>query len=230
MSSALLDARRIVRRHGERTVLAGVDLRVDAGSRIALVGPNGAGKSTLLRIVAGIEPADGGTVVRHGTIGYLPQLAGEAGTGAAGGAGAGAAGGAGAGAEAGAGARSAAGAATVRETILERIGVAAATRALERETARLDAGELDAIDAHADAAAPTPTRGCTPPPSSSASARSCSTARCGRCRAARRRAPASPRCARRASTSCCSTSRPTTSTPTASTGCARCWPSATAAW
>ena len=122
MSSALLDARRIVRRHGERTVLAGVDLRVDAGSRIALVGPNGSGKSTLLRIVAGLEQPDGGTVKHSGTIGYLPQMAGAEEE-----------------------------QATVRETILERIGVAAATRELERQTARLDAGDLDAIDAHADA-------------------------------------------------------------------------------
>jgi ATPase subunit of ABC transporter with duplicated ATPase domains len=125
MSSALLDASQIVRRHGERTVLAGVDLRVGAGSRIALVGPNGAGKSTLLRILAGLEPADGGTVARHGTIGYLPQLAG--------------------------GDDAAGEDATVRETILERIGVAAATREMDRLTARLNDGDLDAIDAHADA-------------------------------------------------------------------------------
>ena len=52
MPSTLLDARRITRHHGARTVLDAVDLRVDAGSRIGLIGPNGSGKSTLLRIVA----------------------------------------------------------------------------------------------------------------------------------------------------------------------------------
>ena len=128
MSSALLDATRITRRHGTRTVLDGVDLRVDGSSRIALVGPNGAGKSTLLRILAGLEEADGGSVARHGTIGYLPQLATDAAAAAQGG-----------------------DDATVRETILERIGVAAATRELDRMTAALDRGWLDAIDGHAEA-------------------------------------------------------------------------------
>ena len=58
MPSTLLDARQITRRHAARAVLDGVDLRVDAGSRIALIGPNGAGKSTLLRIAAGVEAPD----------------------------------------------------------------------------------------------------------------------------------------------------------------------------
>jgi ATPase subunit of ABC transporter with duplicated ATPase domains len=74
MPSTLLDARSITRRHAVRTVLDAVDLRVDAGSRIALIGANGAGKSTLLRILAGLEPSDGGTVERRGSVGYLPQL------------------------------------------------------------------------------------------------------------------------------------------------------------
>ena len=121
MSTALLDARSITRRFGARTVLDGVDLRVDAASRIALVGPNGAGKSTLLRILAGHERPDGGAVRRHGTVGYLPQLAGT---------------------------RSGR---TVRATILERIGVAPAARALDRLTAALDRGDLSVIDAHAEA-------------------------------------------------------------------------------
>ena len=77
MPSTLLDARRITRHHGARTLLDTVDLRVDAGSRIALIGPNGSGKSTLLRILAGLEAPDAGTVRAHGTVGYLPQLAND---------------------------------------------------------------------------------------------------------------------------------------------------------
>jgi ATPase subunit of ABC transporter with duplicated ATPase domains len=122
MPSTLLDARRITRHHGARTLLDAIDLRVDAGSRIALVGPNGSGKSTLLRILAGLEPPDTGTVDVHGTVGYLPQLASENG-----------------------------GEATVRATILERIGVAPAARRLDALAGALAGGDLDVVDRHAAA-------------------------------------------------------------------------------
>ncbi len=47
-----------------RTVLAGVDLRVEAGERVALLGPNGAGKTTLLLQLNGIlRPASGMVMV-----------------------------------------------------------------------------------------------------------------------------------------------------------------------
>jgi ATPase subunit of ABC transporter with duplicated ATPase domains len=74
MPAVSLDAKGVSRSFGARTVLDGVDLHVHRGDRIALVGSNGSGKSTLLRILTGEELADGGTVARHGTVAYLPQL------------------------------------------------------------------------------------------------------------------------------------------------------------
>jgi ATPase subunit of ABC transporter with duplicated ATPase domains len=123
MPATLIDATGVTRHHGDRTVLQDVGIRVDAATRLAIIGPNGSGKSTLLRALAGLEPLDGGTVRRLGTVGYLPQLADEA----------------------------AGAAATVRAVILERIGVAGASRAVAREEARLAGGDLTAVDAHAAA-------------------------------------------------------------------------------
>lgn len=48
--------------YGPNQVLAGVDLTARSGEIVGLVGPNGAGKTTLVSIVAGLRPADSGTV------------------------------------------------------------------------------------------------------------------------------------------------------------------------
>jgi len=122
MPSTLLDAQQVTRQHGARTVLDAVDLSVDAGSRIGLVGPNGAGKSTLLRILAGREVADGGMVRQFGTVGYLPQLADAEDR-----------------------------RMTVRQTILDSIGLTSASHVLDRRAAALAAGDLDAVEPHAAA-------------------------------------------------------------------------------
>ena len=42
-----------------------VEIEVADGEVLAVLGPNGAGKSTLLRVLAGLLPPDGGTVVRR---------------------------------------------------------------------------------------------------------------------------------------------------------------------
>ena len=52
----------LVKRYGERTVVDGVSLHVQAGQLVALLGPNGAGKTTTVEIVEGYRRADGGRV------------------------------------------------------------------------------------------------------------------------------------------------------------------------
>ncbi|MEV4018400.1 ATP-binding cassette domain-containing protein [Nonomuraea angiospora] len=46
--------------YGDLEVIAGVDLRVPAGTVYALLGPNGAGKTTMVRILSTLLSADGG--------------------------------------------------------------------------------------------------------------------------------------------------------------------------
>jgi ABC transport system ATP-binding/permease protein len=63
LSHKVLEAQGIVKRFGERTVLAGVDFTLQRGERIGLVGPNGAGKTTFLRVLLGELAPDAGEVV-----------------------------------------------------------------------------------------------------------------------------------------------------------------------
>lgn len=57
-----LEMKNVTKRYGRRWALAGLDLRIPAGTVFGLVGSNGAGKTTALSIVGGVVRANGGTV------------------------------------------------------------------------------------------------------------------------------------------------------------------------
>lgn len=60
---------------GVKEILRDASLSVDSGEKVGLIGTNGSGKSTLLKILAGLEPYDGGErlVNRKARTIYLPQ-------------------------------------------------------------------------------------------------------------------------------------------------------------
>lgn len=62
-----LAARGLRKVYGGTVALADVDVTVEAGEIHGLLGENGAGKSTLVRLMAGVEPADGGSLSFFGS-------------------------------------------------------------------------------------------------------------------------------------------------------------------
>ncbi len=82
----MIRARGLTKRFGGHDVLAGIDLDVARGERLAVLGLNGAGKTTLFRCLLGLSRFDGSLAVgpwdvrRQGSraramIGYVPQRA-----------------------------------------------------------------------------------------------------------------------------------------------------------
>jgi ATP-binding cassette subfamily F protein 3 len=71
----MLQLSSLTKGYGDRLLFENVNWQIAAGDRVGLCGPNGAGKTTLLRMVAGLDDADGGSVIKQAaiTVGYLPQ-------------------------------------------------------------------------------------------------------------------------------------------------------------
>ena len=72
---ALLTLRSIRKDFGIKEVLKEGNFVLESRDRVGLIGTNGSGKSTLLKMIAGIEPIDGGEIEIPGGIRvvYLPQ-------------------------------------------------------------------------------------------------------------------------------------------------------------
>ena len=71
----LLTVEGLTKTFGEKKVFENITFGIDAGDKIGVIGINGTGKSTLLKIIAGVETADSGNIVKMNglRIGYLPQ-------------------------------------------------------------------------------------------------------------------------------------------------------------
>jgi len=57
---------KVVKRYGALEVVHGIDLEIKPGEFVVFVGPSGCGKSTLLRMIAGLEPISGGSLLLDG--------------------------------------------------------------------------------------------------------------------------------------------------------------------
>ncbi|HTM22879.1 MAG TPA: ATP-binding cassette domain-containing protein, partial [Kofleriaceae bacterium] len=71
----LLGCHDLRKAYGNRDILRGATLTIEAGERLGLVGANGSGKTTFARILVGIESADAGEVTRGRelALAYLEQ-------------------------------------------------------------------------------------------------------------------------------------------------------------
>jgi heme exporter protein A len=73
-SAAMIRARKLQKRYGEKRVLRGVEFELAQDGFLVVTGPNGSGKTTLLRLCAGLAAPSGGELdvdVHRGRIGYL---------------------------------------------------------------------------------------------------------------------------------------------------------------
>ncbi len=70
-----IQVRGLVKKYGEKTAVAGIDLTVEQGEIFALLGPNGAGKTTTVEILEGYRSANSGEIK---VLGFDPATKGSA--------------------------------------------------------------------------------------------------------------------------------------------------------
>jgi len=58
----IVRTRGVVKKFGEITAVAGVDLDIESGECFGLLGPNGAGKTTLVRMISAVSPLTSGEI------------------------------------------------------------------------------------------------------------------------------------------------------------------------
>ncbi len=75
MTAPLIEGQDLTLSFGGEAVLDHVSLAIAKGEIMTLIGPNGAGKSTLVKALLGLQPVQGGRVIRKPglRVGYVPQ-------------------------------------------------------------------------------------------------------------------------------------------------------------
>lgn len=71
----LLSLDKITKSYNEKKLLKDISFYINDNDKVGIIGINGTGKSTFLKIIAGLENADSGTIIKSEgvRIGYLPQ-------------------------------------------------------------------------------------------------------------------------------------------------------------
>jgi ABC-type glutathione transport system ATPase component len=64
--TALLEGRGLTKAYGSTVAVESFSFELQAGQTLGLIGESGSGKSTIARLVAGLEPADGGELTLDG--------------------------------------------------------------------------------------------------------------------------------------------------------------------
>jgi ATP-binding cassette subfamily F protein uup len=67
-TKSVIEADKVIKSFGERTIIKDFSLRIQRGDRIGLVGSNGVGKTTLLRLLTGELKPDSGTIRQAKTL------------------------------------------------------------------------------------------------------------------------------------------------------------------